>query len=228
MDMLSYLTRVVLLSLVLIKPALALGNEMPFKVLGVIASNHEQKSFALIKYPSNKTQVIKVGSAIDQQYQLESVSRKEVVVRNGEQRYIVGIGEVGGSVSTMPHSTPSNNFVSTDLNEIEFKGDTVQVSATLRDHLVNNDLNKILMQAAALPQYQDGRLIGFALWEIEPGSVYEKVGLRNGDVVSKINGTNLSDVAMTIKLLRSLRNESNASMTVVRNGVEQTIKLVVQ
>jgi type II secretory pathway component PulC len=74
----------------------------------------------------------------------------------------------------------------------------------------------------------NGELQGFQLLEIDAGSIYEKVGLTNGDVVTAINGQALSDVGNTIKMLHSLKDKTNADVTVLRGGREQTMQIVVQ
>jgi type II secretory pathway component PulC len=84
------------------------------------------------------------------------------------------------------------------------------------------------MQAAAVPNYEGGRLKGFTLWEIDKGSVYELAGFQDGDVITAINGQELTDVGNTIKLLHSLKGESRADVSVTRAGTARTIKIEVQ
>jgi type II secretion system protein C len=93
---------------------------------------------------------------------------------------------------------------------------------------VRHELGKVLMQAAAIPYYINGQLRGFRLWDIDANSVYELAGLKNGDIVMAINGSDIVDVGGAIRMLQRLKDESDASVTIVRDGVEQVITIAVQ
>ena len=63
---------------------------------------------------------------------------------------------------------------------------------------------------------------------IEPGSVYQKAGFIDGDIINAVNGQNLTDVAMTIRLLQSIRSQPKADVTFSRQGIEQHLEIIVQ
>ena len=203
-----------------------------YLVLGVIVQNGAGKSVALIKNTSdNITLAVREGQPIrGGSIVLVAVKRKEVVLKIEGRNVAVAVGETSQEASRMAFR-PEAIVAAADgvgYTGVEREGNTTKVSSALRDHIVTTDLSKVMMQAAAVPRYANGRLHGFSLHDIEPGSVYEQIGLREGDLVTHINGQTLSDVANTIKLLRSLKDEPNASMTLQRGGVEQNLSLVVQ
>ena len=203
-----------------------------YLVLGVIVQNGAGKSVALIKNTSNNStlavregQLIRGGNTV-----LVAVKRKEVTLKIDGRNVAVAVGETTQDASSRTYR-PETIATAADgvgYTGVERQGNTTKVSSALRDHIVTTDLSKVMMQAAAVPRYVNGRLHGFSLHDIEPGSVYEQIGLREGDLVTHINGQSLSDVANTIKLLRSLKDEPNASMTLQRGGVEQNLNLVIQ
>ena len=53
-----------------------------------------------------------------------------------------------------------------------------------------SNMMPLLTQMRALPDPQDK---GFKLSEIQPDSIFQQMGLKNGDVVSAINGQPLTD-----------------------------------
>jgi type II secretory pathway component PulC len=55
---------------------------------------------------------------------------------------------------------------------------------------------------------------------------YEK--LKDGDIVSSINGIELNDAARAIQTLNSLRNENNIEIQLLRGGQTITLKVNVQ
>jgi S1-C subfamily serine protease len=53
-------------------------------------------------------------------------------------------------------------------------------------------LHRLAQDARIVPQFQNGRAIGFKLFSIRPGSDFQRAGLLNGDVLTRINGIELT------------------------------------
>ncbi len=87
---------------------------------------------------------------------------------------------------------------------------------------VNNNLSNmasLFTQVRAIPDLgPDGHSNGFKLSEIQPGSIFQQIGLRDGDVLTGVGGQSVSDPAKAMELLSSLRNQSAISVTVMRGG----------
>jgi type II secretory pathway component PulC len=64
----------------------------------------------------------------------------------------------------------------------------------------------------------DGELRGFIITRIRKDSIYEKAGIQNDDIVEEVNGVPLTDTSQAIRLLQSLRNESEIEIRVKRGG----------
>jgi general secretion pathway protein C len=103
-----------------------------------------------------------------------------------------------------------------------------QVSDTMwildRASLLRNtrDLNRFLMQAHADPYMKQGKTMGFRITRIAPGSFYEKIGFRNGDVLLRVNTRKLDDPAKILSLYQEMRNKRHISILLSRNGQDQT------
>ncbi len=54
------------------------------------------------------------------------------------------------------------------------------------------------------PVYEDGELIGIELEDIRDGGLYEQVGLRNGDLVTSVNGVPLGEPTAAAEVLAEL------------------------
>jgi general secretion pathway protein C len=85
------------------------------------------------------------------------------------------------------------------------------------------NMGQILTQARALPYMEQGKTVGFKISEIVPGSIYEKIGLQNGDVIQKVNSQEVDDPAKFFQLYQGLRNERNIAIDLIRGGVRQTL-----
>jgi general secretion pathway protein C len=86
------------------------------------------------------------------------------------------------------------------------------------------NLNKLLQTARMIPQVQNGKTIGFKLVEMEKGSLLEQIGLRIGDLVVEINQVELNSPEKALQVFQQVREASNISLGLVRNGQRQTFE----
>lgn len=94
--------------------------------------------------------------------------------------------------------------------------DRVLMPANIRD------LPSFLKQARAVPYVKQGRTVGFRITGISRGGFYEKIGLRNGDVLLRVNTQHLEDPAKFLSLYQEMRNKRHISILLSRNGQKQT------
>lgn len=117
---------------------------------------------------------------------------------------------------------------------VDFKGGVAQLEEA--DFVVDEgeltrqleNLPTLLTEARAVPYFRDGKTIGLRLFAIKSGSFYERIGLRNGDVLKAINGGALSDLSQTLKLFEQLKAERNIDLMLERNNVEKKYKYQVR
>lgn len=102
-------------------------------------------------------------------------------------------------------------------------GDEYAVDETELNSALEN-LNLLLTQARAVPYFKDGKSVGLRLFAIRPGSLYEKVGLVNGDILKTINNNDLGDFTQAIKLFEKLKEERSISLTLERDGKDRTFR----
>jgi len=85
------------------------------------------------------------------------------------------------------------------------------------------NLSQMLTQARALPYVEAGKTVGFRISEIVPGSIYEKIGLLNGDVVQRVNSQDVDDPGKFFQLYQGLKDEKRISVDLLRNGQRQSL-----
>lgn len=85
------------------------------------------------------------------------------------------------------------------------------------------NLGKILTQARALPFMENGKTVGFRISEIVAGSIYEKIGLTNGDVIQRVNAEDVSDPGKFFQMYQGLKDERRITIDLLRNGQPQTL-----
>ena len=110
--------------------------------------------------------------------------------------------------------------VSSSFSEEGFERENgaIRMSQKYKDKLLKQDLQEILMQASSAPVFVGNKITGFVIDDIVEGSIYEKAGILNGDIITHIEGRPLTSVAIAIKLIKSLKEEKNANITIKRNS----------
>lgn len=199
-------------------------------VVGVIAGHNEGIALVRTKIGAS-TRAVKSGETLEPGVTVARISREYVDLRVQGKIQRMRVGEetaIDYSPSSMADSG-SSQFTEHRFAQggIERNGNEVRITSELRDLVVRRELAKVLMQAAAIPYYIQGELRGFKLWDIDAGSLYELVGFKNGDIVTALNGSEIVDVGSTVRLLHSLRDANEATVSVLRNGFEQTIKIAI-
>lgn len=85
------------------------------------------------------------------------------------------------------------------------------------------DFPRLLSQARVTPHFVDGKADGFVISNIVPGSLYEQVGLRNGDVIRKVNGQQVTSAQQAMAMYQALEKATSIDLEIDRAG--QTLQL---
>jgi len=191
-------------------------SELKAKLLGT-APGAGMDSFAIIEDDSNKTQQLyRVGDKL-QDRTLAKVEWDRVMLRGVQGEEVLRIVEPSGEAK--PATVASGPVV----GGIEKRSDTEFVIDRSEIDKAMENLNQLFTQMRAVPHVQDGKAAGFRLFAIRADSVFEKLGLKNGDVVSKINGNDLTDPARAMSLIQELRAEGRITLDVNRNRQPTTM-----
>ena len=75
----------------------------------------------------------------------------------------------------------------------------------------------------AIPVRQNGQHIGFRLKALRGESLLKKLNFQESDVFTQVNGIGLNKPLQALDALKSLTTSTEISVTVLRNGVEETI-----
>jgi general secretion pathway protein C len=81
----------------------------------------------------------------------------------------------------------------------------------------------IMTDARFVPNMVDGRQQGFLLREVKPGGIYQSLGLRNGDVLLRINEFSISNPETALQAVTALRGIDRAQLDILRNGTKMTM-----
>jgi type II secretory pathway component PulC len=212
------------------------ANDKGIEILGAVLHNspNQNSNVVLVKVlASNKTFAKQVGSVLilDQAYTITAVADNFMELQGtGRKMRLFKYGFTPAvEVKKVVEKKPVGIFGSVKEPGFEREDSNIRITEEYRKHMLEKDLPKILMQAAAEPKMDaNGNILGFALFDIEKDSIYAKAGLVDGDLIKSINGEELNSAQGTIKLLNSLKNASGVNFTIERDGQSIPLNLDVR
>lgn len=167
--------------------------------------------FAIIENKANQQQdVFEINEKIFKQAKLVEVLQDSVRIDNkGEiETLFLEEGKTGGS-------TPTSSGEDMQISEAELEG-----------ALAN--LPQLLSQARAVPYFRNGQSIGMRIFAIKKGSMYEKLGLQNGDIILAVNETSLSDPAQALRIWEQLKQERSVNVKIERSGTSKDLSYTIR
>ncbi|MFO0415992.1 MAG: type II secretion system protein N [Pseudomonadota bacterium] len=172
-----------------------------------------QEPYAIIEdKKKNEQEMFLIGDSIFNQATLKTIYLDRVEVERNGKLEVLRLDEIGGNGGAGIVSTGANDFV---VEEAEL------------DKGLEN-LPLLLTQARAVPYFKDGRSIGLRLFAIKTGSLYEKVGLKNGDILKNINGNSLGDISQALKLFEQLKQERSITLILERDKQDREFKYTIR
>ena len=187
------------------------------------------KPYAIIEDANGRQSLYRVGDQIPDAGQLVEVATNRAVVLHNGHRVAIEIPKEGltpGAPLNF-HPTPGRNHRLPGLGNPGMRppGRGIRRMGANRYMLdrstVDNNLKNmapLFTQIRATPQLENGVAHGFRLTEIQPNSIFQQIGLQDGDLVNAVNGQTVGDPAKALVMLQSLQTMPSVTIDVVRNG----------
>jgi general secretion pathway protein C len=219
------------------------ATDLHLRLLGTSLTTR-QKPYAIIEDQSGKQSLYQLGQEIPDAGRLIKVEKNRVIVQHGAHRIALEIPQ-----TPMPSALPVRGEIvrprlwigahsprhfgrppiAKETKQTD-EGDVpdVDVSDEGGNHygVSRSDVKKALQhqtqlfsEIKATPFVQNGRPGGYTLSDIEPGSVFDDLGLQEGDRLTAVNGTELRSVGQAYALMGALQNQDSINITVIRDGV---------
>lgn len=193
------------------KPTPRPGASTQFSLIGTFVSPG-QASFAIIEEQKKKQQeVFLLSDSVFGEAKLTAILSDRVEInRNGQTEVLM--------LDTGPDTSgPVEGGVALTSAD-EYAVDEAELDKALEN------LPLLLTQARAVPFFKEGRAVGLRLFAIRAGSLFEKIGLQNGDVLKTVNGNSLADLSQAMTLFQKLKDERSIGLVLERNSVERQMR----
>jgi len=205
-------------------------TRLPLSLLGTAASSDPSLAWAAVEdREKRETLVVGVGYKIRDNASVQRIERRRLVLlENGSPRELT-LGDddddakpgrprlpVPPRVARGRRSAPEARV--RQLSENRFALPRDDAEAALR-----NPAN-LFSQARILPKYADGQMVGVQINAIKSGSLFEQLGLQNGDVITELNGISIDSPEASAKLLQEF-TQANSLDLVLEDGQTKHVDL---
>jgi general secretion pathway protein C len=190
-------------------------------LLGTVSGDKKNARAVIEETDKRKQGLYKVGDSI-QDAVVKRILREKVILRVGDKDEILTMKE-----PSSPQEPPASRRAGRDARRrlsqrTSTRGSTITIRRSDIQESIK-DINQLLSQARIQPHYKDGNSDGLAISRIKRGSIFSKLGLRNGDVVQEINGSSLTRPEDILSMYEKLKSGDQASLKITRRGRQKTL-----
>jgi general secretion pathway protein C len=192
-------------------------SRLPVTLLGTFAASDPNLSRATLQdKEKNETLVVGIGDQIKNVAQVQRIERRRVVLfENGAPRELT-IGEDEGAQPSIQRAPARRRVAQAPVPQTQ-SGTPVsreEIQKSMRDP------SELLSQARVLPKFEQGQMVGLQVNGIKPGSLFQEIGLQEGDVITQFNGISINSPDQSARIFSELANA--AEFNVVVKGADGT------
>lgn len=201
-------------------------------LLGTMVFSNPRYSFATLREmkAEQETKNLYINDRILGEARITAIERNRIFfVYNGRNEFLEvenAASMVGPSIAppppynANPAEPPSGSTIRREGNKMTI--DQREVAAAIEN------MGTIAMQARVVPNFANGQVNGFKIFAIKPDSIYQKLGVQNGDIIQKINDFDINSPEKALQVYTQLRNEKNINIDLIRNGKKETVQIEVR
>lgn len=185
-------------------------------IRGIVAGTGKDGFVVIEEQGKNKQMLYKVGNVVAGA-RLIRIDRRAVTFLVGDRKQILKMA--GASEDTLLTARPALPPAATGRSG-PMVVNRSEVDASLKD------MGTLLSQAQIRPFYTDGAPDGFMIANIKPGSVYERLGLVNGDIIQAADNRKLITADDVTGLYNTMKSASSFTLSIKRGGQQQNLPYV--
>ena len=194
---------------------------------GVVSSSVKDQGAAIIKN-RNQQQTYGIGEKIEgTNASLKEVYADRVIIKNGSSSETLMLDGVDyNKISNQSINQPIQAPVTIsqpntrDLGRRTLSDDAIQASKELQDQPAS-----FIDYIAVSPHRPNGELLGYRVSPGKKPALFKAAGLKSGDVITDINGLDLTDMQQTLEAMNMLKELQSLQISVQREDELITIYL---
>jgi general secretion pathway protein C len=184
---------------------------------GVFVEENPELGAAIIGTSGNKQKYYKVGATIMNGVKLQGVFEDRVVLLRNGQSEILRFPKVSNrSAAVSSARTGSSRNTGVEKR-------TSAASLSEYKEVFQKEPLKIFEHVRFVPVRSRDGLKGYRVLPQKNRKLYNKLGIRPSDLVTSVNGVNLTNDKEAMKLIQMMKEATSVQVDIVRNGQPQSL-----
>lgn len=199
-------------------------TKLKIRLWGTVTGTRNTETYAVIEDMQKRNQdLYHVGDAI-QGATVDKILRKKVILSVNGKREVLEMEETLASAAPSLPSAPAN-FPGSKARAAAPAGPSREIRLSRNEvQQAMSDVNSLMRQARIRPHFRNGKPDGLTFTRVRRNSLFTKLGIRSGDIITGVNGKPIRSVDDALKFYQNLKSTSNVNVQIRRRGREQTLE----
>jgi general secretion pathway protein C len=192
-------------------------TELNLKLWGTV-TGPDAFAFAVIEETTSRTQSLyRTGDTI-QNATVKLILREKVVLTVNGSDEILEIEQLDGEKKPGISAVLPGGMGQSPLQSQRITLRRAQIQSAMEN------VSDLMSQVKIRPYFENGQPKGLAVSSLTPRSIFRQMGIRNGDIITGIDGNPIQTVDDALKFYENLTSASNVSVQLNRRGSEKSIE----
>jgi general secretion pathway protein C len=201
-------------------------TELKLKLLGTVTGD-ENSAYAVIEDEKMKQQnLFKVGDEI-QSATLKMILREKVILSVNGRDEVLDIEKINSNASGRSRANRTRAPSRASRPTATAQTQRINLKRSVLDEASGN-MNQLMKDVSIQPHFEDGKAGGLRLSRVNRDSVFRKMGLRRGDIITGVDGKAIESVEDALSLYDSLKSATNVKIEIKRRGKPRTLDYNIQ
>ncbi len=179
-----------------------------------------RETFALVRHTTKQEErVFRLGDMVFDAGRLVEVGKERafIVVNNKKVELLTPMTPPLSSPTAQPAAgAPRGNTAVASTGAGNYVIDQRALNAAL------DNPAQAMSDARLLPSQKDGKVEGFKATEVKPNGVFSMIGIKNGDVLLRLNDFPMDSPDKALQSFVALKGQSRLKLDIIRDGQPQT------
>lgn len=196
-------------------------TDLKLKLWGTVAAKDGQTYAVIEDTKARQQNLYRPGDSV-QDATVKMVLREKIVLTVGGRDEILAMEETRSSKGRSRAGSPARASaeerkmpVSSYPRQIKLQSDQIEQAL--------ENVGDLMKQAKIRPHIENGQPAGVSITAIKPNAIFRRMRLRNGDVITGVNGDSIESVDDAMKIMENLSPGSSVQLQIKRRGREQTL-----
>jgi general secretion pathway protein C len=193
-------------------------TDLKLKLWGTVTGD-AKGAYAVIEDMQSRTQNLYRKEDAIQGAVVKMILREKIVLRVGAKDEVLEMEKGQTGTIAAQSDAPEGRQASIVGGPLER---TVSLERSQIEDAMGN-INELMQQVKIMPHFTEGQPDGFSLTGIRPSSIFRKMGLRNGDIITGVNGQKIQTMEDAMGFYKQLSASDSLSVQMKRRGRENTL-----